>query len=58
MWQIDYYKGAVKQLAKLPPEIQAAIRQGLQNEKWMRLPRRTGGSWMALPSLLPIRIGN
>lgn len=59
MWQIIYDKSASKQLGKLALETQAAIKDGLQSERWVSLPRRTGaGSWMAIPALSPVRIGD
>ena len=57
-WQIIYDKTAIRQLEQLAAEAQTAIREGLQNENWIHLPRRTGGSWMALPSIMPIHIGD
>lgn len=58
MWQIRYDKSINEQLEKLPPVIQTEIKDGLQSQRWVHLPRRTGGSYMALPSLLPVRIGD
>lgn len=58
MWQIVYDKSAIKQLDKLTPDMQAQIKDGLQNQRWFHLPRRTGGSWFAIPSILPVRIGD
>lgn len=58
MWQIVFDKSALKQLDKLSPDTQATIKDGLQNQRWIHLPRRTGGSWFAIPSLLPVRVGN
>lgn len=58
-WQIIYDKSASKQLAKLALEAQATIKDGLQSQKWISLPRRAGaGSWMAIPALSPVRIAD
>lgn len=58
MWQIIYDKAVTKQLEKLSPAVQAEIKEGLQNQKWIHLPRRTGGSWFAIPSIMPVQIGD
>lgn len=58
MWQIVYGKSVIKQLEKLSPEIQAEIREGLQNHHWFYTPRRTNATFMATTSFWPVRVGD
>ena len=58
MWRIIYDKAVTRQLEKLSLAVQAEIREGLQNQRWKHLQRRTGGSWFAIPSIMPVQIGD